>query len=307
MSFSLSSLKAFRPVNLLIITLLEFLLHQHLLLNALKAEQISPELDNLLLTLLIGFTILLTSSGYLINDILDHSIDKINKLGQNQTDILGGQRKAFLLYLIQTLSCLILGAYLAHKLSKWEYFWMTPLMILFLWLYSSKMKNHVFLGNLGVSIFAVMVILIVWLAECEAIGQLTSGSFQHIRDTFLCYAIFAFFTTWARELIKDAEDIEGDRLAGLKTFPIQYGFGSTNKFIVLLCLILMLLIAGVTFTTYAAFTNFQIIFGCFAIFLPIIAITGIAFNASTKMHYSRMSILMKMVMLSGVIFLLTIN
>jgi geranylgeranylglycerol-phosphate geranylgeranyltransferase len=35
--------------------------------------------------------------------------------------------------------------------------------------------------------------------------------------------IFAFFYHWAREIIKDVEDIEGDRSQRIRTLPICYG------------------------------------------------------------------------------------
>ena len=36
-------------------------------------------------------------------------------------------------------------------------------------------------------------------------------------------AVFAFLINLIREMIKDMEDIKGDKLAGVNTFPIKYG------------------------------------------------------------------------------------
>ena len=37
------------------------------------------------------------------------------------------------------------------------------------------------------------------------------------------FALFAFLTTWAREIIKDIEDQEGDREMECHTLPVMYG------------------------------------------------------------------------------------
>ena len=308
MTILLKAINAFRPVNFLIIVLLEYLLHQHLLLYVLSKENIKPELNHFFLAIIMLFSVLLTASGYLINDIKDYSIDKINKTGQNQVDYIGGMRKAVMVYTIQTIISLLLAAYLAYSLGKWQFFWLAPVMIFFLWLYSVKMKNHFFWGNFGVSLFAIMVILLIWFSETKSLHSLTEEiNFLFIRNIFLCYGIFAFFTTWARELIKDAEDLKGDYIANLKTYPIKFGLKSTNKFIALLTVTIIVLIILIFSLNMQNFSNFQIIFGCFGIFLPATMILGFTFKANKKSDYSKMSRLMKLVMVGGIIFLLTLN
>ncbi len=41
-------------------------------------------------------------------------------------------------------------------------------------------------------------------------------------------AAFAFLINFIREIVKDMQDVEGDSKAGVKTFPIQFGFKSAE-------------------------------------------------------------------------------
>ncbi len=48
------------------------------------------------------------------------------------------------------------------------------------------------------------------------------------------FSFFAFLTTLIREVIKDAEDFEGDKAYGMKTVPIVLGSGWTKAIVVTL-------------------------------------------------------------------------
>jgi len=63
----------------------------------------------------------------------------------------------------------------------------------------------------------------------------------------LCYTAFAFITTFIREIIKDLEDMEGDRKINAQTLAITYGIKKT-KWIVLAFTILAF--SGVAYFQY---------------------------------------------------------
>ena len=44
----------------------------------------------------------------------------------------------------------------------------------------------------------------------------------------LCYTAFSFITTFIREMIKDLEDMEGDKKINAKTLAITYGIKKTK-------------------------------------------------------------------------------
>ena len=57
---------------------------------------------------------------------------------------------------------------------------------------------------------------------------------------------FAWLSTFIRELIKDAEDVEGDRMGGRHTYPVRYGIAATKK-VVAASLALFLVVLPVPF------------------------------------------------------------
>jgi len=68
-----------------------------------------------------------------------------------------------------------------------------------------------------------------------------------ILKIILCYTAFAFITTFIREIIKDLEDIKGDKNINAKTLAITYGIEKT-KWIALVCT--MLSFFGIAYFQY---------------------------------------------------------
>ena len=52
---------------------------------------------------------------------------------------------------------------------------------------------------------------------------------------------FAFFFHLGREILKDIQDVEGDRAAGAVTFPIKYGYIASVRLVLLDFILLVIL------------------------------------------------------------------
>jgi hypothetical protein len=81
--------------------------------------------------------------------------------------------------------------------------------------YNRRLKGTPVLGNLAV---ALLCALAVWFTE-----------FPLPPRGALPAALFALLATFARELVKDAEDVAGDRAAGLRTLAVAAGAGTARK------------------------------------------------------------------------------
>ena len=82
-----------------------------------------------------------------------------------------------------------------------------------LYLYAYKLKSTPLIGNLAVGFMT-------------GFGFVFGGftlNHESIIITSIFLGFFAFVMTTARELVKDIEDMEGDKLEGAKTLPILYG------------------------------------------------------------------------------------
>jgi len=68
--------------------------------------------------------------------------------------------------------------------------------------------------------------------------ELVNVFFQVNNHLVTIYAIFAFFMTLVREIIKDMEDLKGDHTFGCKTLPIVWGLRKTKVLLYFLLAIL---------------------------------------------------------------------
>ena len=94
-----------------------------------------------------------------------------------------------------------------------------------LYLYSLKLQHFPLIGNAIVSSLCAVVILIPHSFSYEIYNF---KNFNIINNLFVVYAIFCFLITFKREIIKDMEDIEGDRKIGSHTLPVVIGLRVTK-------------------------------------------------------------------------------
>ena len=99
-------------------------------------------------------------------------------------------------------------------------------------------------------------------------------------------------------MVKDLEDIEGDKKAGIQTLPVLLGRERATKiaFIVSLTPIL-----SITYYVITYLFKQQIVVGYFLILVvaPLIYVSLKLFNAQQKTQYKHISLVLKLVMLSG--------
>ncbi len=162
-------------------------------------------------------------------------------------------------------------------------------------------------GNVVVAIFCAFVVGIVAFAERHAIYQLrlrTPDIYNQVLVLLVCYLLFAFFATLAREIIKDIEDMEGDAALNLRTVPIVRGT-KTAKWLIGFCL--LLLISGLIGFNWWLFTTgipVAIPLICMLLYLPLIHVCVQNRKAAKKSDFTRMSKWMKAIMAAGLLLLL---
>jgi geranylgeranylglycerol-phosphate geranylgeranyltransferase len=88
--------------------------------------------------------------------------------------------------------------------------------LLLVW-YAADLKSRPLVGNLAVSFLSASIFLFGGaLAGTEGLAS------------NLPLAVITFFAMLARELLKDAEDVTGDRIGGARTLPMTIGIRSTG-------------------------------------------------------------------------------
>ena len=106
------------------------------------------------------------------------------------------------------------------------------------------------------------------------------------------FLFFVFLTTLIRELIKDLEDINGDRATGCKTLPVSIGESKTRNVLLGICLITALML--MSWAQYLGiFVNAYVMLFCV---FPMILIGALIVRTS---NYGKVSKYLKWLMFSS--------
>lgn len=205
-------IKLTRPLNCLITALV-------VLVGGIISSE-SNSVDKILMLASIAAAIV-AATGNVINDYFDIEIDKIS---HPERPLAKGEIKpsnALKFYFILIIVALIISVFLYMKL-----FVITILSLIILFLYSFQIKKIPLLGNFTI-------------ASLTAIAFLFGGLAVNNIKAAIVPALFAFMINFIRELVKDMEDIEGDKSKNLITFPIKFGIRKTRFLIIALTVLLI--------------------------------------------------------------------
>jgi 4-hydroxybenzoate polyprenyltransferase len=255
--------------------------------------------------ILVLSTVFITAGGYVINDYFDIKTDLINR-GEVIVGTKVPRRLAMMWHSIFNILGVAGGFYISWKAG---YFWMGVLFIIvsgLLYFYSASYKRQFLIGNLIVAFLTAMVPLLVVLYEWPALYQYYSVNADSVPGlSFLFYwvggfALFAFLTTLAREIIKDIEDFEGDLAYGRNTMPVIMGTAASKVVAVSL---IILTIASLYFVWFF-FINDKItlIYLSAAIVLPLLYVIFQLAISKTRRQIHSASRLMKVIMLAGILY-----
>ncbi len=243
------------------------------------------KIGDLRLFLLSVSTVLIAAGGYIINDYYDVKIDLINKPGRVVIGKSMARRYAILFHTSVSLLGVALGFLLNWKIGVLNFF-----SAFFLWLYSNSLKRQPFIGNFVVAVLTSLSILIVNLLFAESPERMSGNLLVII------YALFAFFMTLVREMIKDMEDLRGDHTFGCKTLPIVWGIRKA-KFLVYA--VLLLLASSVLFIN-RLYVGLPMYYFLVFLFLPLGWLLIQLVRADTVRDFYRLSRLCKVIMLLGI-------
>ncbi|MCD6024539.1 MAG: Digeranylgeranylglyceryl phosphate synthase [Fibrobacteria bacterium] len=160
--------------------------------------------------------LLLVAAGNADNDVRDIETDRVNRPHRPLPSghIRVGAARA-------TAAALYIGAVLLAWIGSPFHGALALAMAVLLWLYNRFLKGKPLSGNLAVSLLCGLAVYFVELPLLV--------DFPLEAHDSLPAALFAFLATFAREVVKDAEDIAGDRAAGHRTYAVAAGAGAARK------------------------------------------------------------------------------
>jgi 4-hydroxybenzoate polyprenyltransferase len=297
----LDVLRILRFPNLVVVAATQLLVFYRVLLPAFQQEGITNVLTSWKLLEIIIITLLITASGYLINDLQDETIDDINRPGANPVARLG-RPTVMWFYGICILLAFMISQLLAYRLEERSLLWILPMAVGMLSIYSIGMKRVPVLGNVLVAAYCAGVPGILLLAERNGVRALIASNpelgMNALRVSAL-FMVFAFVATLLRELVKDLEDIRGDREVGRRTIPVMWGVSLSRKLGIVLGLMVIGAILCPVFLGWPAFLAPPML-GCIVVLiLGLLYILFQLSRAKDAPDYHRLSTQLKFFLLGG--------
>lgn len=232
--------------------------------------------------------------GYLINDYYDIETDIINKPGKNIfAENKSGLAIQILIWL-PVIAVTIPVCLFVLRRTPYSLACLNAIACLLLYTYAQKAKGTILWGNLLISLLSALLIY-------SAVEACSTGIYfpKEVIDKVMLYALFSFMTTLIRELVKDAEDVEGDMVASIQTFATKNGIRASAK---LASFLYLLLIVGLVISIIKQFKQEP----ASAIAYTLLVITGFfiifkLMKSQTKNDFRQISTWLKIYMAMGII------
>jgi geranylgeranylglycerol-phosphate geranylgeranyltransferase len=213
-----------------------------------------------------------------INDYFDVEIDRINKPSRPIPRGDASKREAWIEWLVLSIIAIVLNFFLSTYALGIVVF-----AVVILYWYSAQLKRTIIIGNVVVGLMTGMA----FIYGAVVVGNLTRAVMP---------ATFAFLINIAREVIKDIEDMEGDRKGKAMTLPVRYG---TSPALWMASVSIMLLIAS----TIAAYQlkMYTVLYLYPVLFVDVLLVTVmiLMWKDPTPSAMSRLSNGLKVCMLIG--------
>ena len=226
--------------------------------------------------------------GNILNDIIDYDNDKINHpnrvLPQHHVSIKTAYCFIFLCLFITVASALFIPTIGQISLL---------IVNLLLLLYNVFLKNMVLIGNLVISGLLSLVFIFTEILLLQTF------------TTLLIPAILAFGISLIREIIKDLEDIAGDKTTKRLTLPIYLGVYKTILFTATLIIVFNI------FSFYLYFIYYNTILYLISIIIlveiPLSLCLFLLINNPKKTTFTKISKITKYITVSGLLVLFLAN
>jgi 4-hydroxybenzoate polyprenyltransferase len=205
---------------------------------------------------------------------------------------------------------LILAILMDMCFQTWYFTALHPVLNLGLAAYSLKLKRWPLSGNILIAFLSALVpaiFLLFFKSGLEFMhGPEMVSAKNMLINIVIAYTLFAFLSSLLREIVKDMEDLDGDRQFGIRSTAVALGL-KVSKLIAMTVAVL-LVITLLVWTAVSASSQ-PILIWLYPVFLAsflcyLIIKLG---KSSHKSHYTRLSAEIKYFMLAGLLYLLIIS
>lgn len=304
-------LKLLRVGNLGFLAILLFVMEYWVATPLLQRALFSEQMPWWILTLLILSVVCIAAGGYVINDYFDVKIDRINRPDDLIVTRIISRDAAMLIFQVLTAVGIVCGGVVSWWARSWTLLFIYIVIPGLLWFYSASYKRMFLVGNLIVAFVSAIVPLLVAIVNADHLHHLYGETLVYtpiVGELYIWlsgFAAFAFLMTLAREMVKDIEDIEGDREMECRTLPIVWGEKCTKIIVTALVVGVMALIAYIGWAVLpfpAAWNTFTCRYLVFGLLVPLLCVLVLLWFAKTPREFRTVQQVLKFVMFMGVLF-----
>mgnify|MGYP001346867569 FL=1 len=265
-------IRLFRPLNLLT--------------GAFAVYVSSAILRSLYQTSELTFAIL-TVVGYnaaanSLNDFIDLKIDQVNRPNRPLTTGLVKRNTALIFSVLLFVGGSVTALFLSKLAAMITILIVLPLIIS----YNLKLKQFPLVGNIVIALILGLTFVF------------SGAVFGNIKPMIIpCF--LAFGLTLVRELVKDIEDMEGDRQSGLITFPIIAGFNRAGKLTALFAV--MIGVGALIPYMMGIYSFWYLVFLVLGVETPLVTLVVLLMKSPEKLNFSLASKVLKISTILGIV------
>jgi 4-hydroxybenzoate polyprenyltransferase len=247
-------IRLMRPTNLIIIAATMYSLGWYFD-SIFTLDYREGHINSMDFFLLVLSTVIIAAGGNIINDYFDIKADRVNRPERLIITKHIKPRVAILTHWIFNFVAFSIAVYLSYAFNTFWYLFIHLLSINLLWIYSMRLKRTLYFGNIIIGFLTAMVPLLVGIFYHQSLDFTLSAISPEKVDVYpfrvldphnyilwLSFGLggFAFLLNWAREIVKDMEDVDGDKKLRAKTIPIVLGYKRAKQIATLLLLVTVL-------------------------------------------------------------------
>ncbi|MGY8924322.1 MAG: geranylgeranylglycerol-phosphate geranylgeranyltransferase [Flavobacteriales bacterium] len=242
-------------------------------------------LDRTLFALILA-SVAAIASGYIINNFYDSEKDSINRPQQVSVEKMVSQNTKLILYFILNISVIIAASYVSFRAVLFF-----SVYIFAIWFYSHKIKKRPVVGNLTSAILTITPFFAIFLY------------YKNFSSLIFVFGFYLFLVLSMRELIKDLQNLKGDLLQNYKTIPVVYG----EKYAKLMIIVLVVCNVSVTIFLLKSYALERMDYFFYTSISLLFVVLLLLPKAQSRQQYSRIHILLKLLVLLGVFSIVLLN
>lgn len=289
-----------RVPNLVIIALTFIMLRNLVFISVYSTINLTPWMSRADFFLMIIITLWIAATGYIINDYYDVVTDQINKPEKQYIGSKLSPASALASAITLSILSVFFALLLSWRLNSWHPAALLLSALGIVWWYALRLKRSFVWGNIAVAGMSAGTVAMCWILENHS-GLISSASSAMITQIVTAISIFAFMLSLLREIVKDMEDMEGDKLINCRSLPIMKGISYTKNilYLIISTTIIFLLISQAYLFHFQKFIS--VAWLLISVEIPLLYFSVKLKKSESKTDFHNLSTMLKLTMLGGML------